>query len=368
MKKRGATPVSPSQVGPSTSLPSEASTAPARILVVGVNAEAVESVLEPIALQSEREMGIDAALEALGPTVVAAVLVPPLEKRSLSHAVALLRDRVDANWPILAVVPDGVSDLESRRLYRKGATVVFESPRELNLIPQMALELLEVRRRHSRATEADRALEKALRIRLNLIPGEQKDGRAIRVRVREGVAMLAGEVEALWVKERMRQSAAAMPGLVSVGTRDLDVVASGLEDGKIAANIRAVLRGAMSVEEQTLTVSVNDGHAILKGTVSSANELERLRELVVHAKGVRSITDRTERAPGKKRRDRDTARRLQGIVNELFPEHSVRVTVIGEICVLTGQVARLEIKQRIQAHVRRDDSVARVVNKMGVIQ
>jgi len=338
-----------------------------RILLVGEDTGPIAGALAPVAVSLKRVRGLEAARVAVGPHMAAAVLVAPLAKSSLPRAVALLRSESGPDWPILAVVPDGISDAHSRRLYRQGATAVFEWPGESQLFPRMTLEVLGAERRRSPATEADRALEKALRIRLNLIPGDNNGSRVVRVRVREGAATITGEVEALWAKDRIERSAAAMPGVASVATGDLDVAASGLTDGEIAANVRAVLRGATSVEERTLTAFVNDGHVILKGTVLSLDELERLRELVANANGVRSITDRTERAPRKKRRNRDVARRLQEFVDQLFPEESVRVTVLGEVAVLTGQVARLDTKQLIRAHISRDDSIVRVVSKIEVV-
>jgi osmotically-inducible protein OsmY len=337
-----------------------------RVLLVGENTAEVGTTLQSVDARLERVADIDAALAALGPLTIGAILMPPLTRASLPRAVAALREEAAPEWPILAVAPDGISDLDSRRLYRQGATAVFEWPRESRLFARLALEMLGADRRRSPATEADRALEKALGIRLNLIPETANSDRQIRIRVREGLTKISGRVEALWVKDRIERSAASMPGLVSVNTRELAVAASGLADAEIARNVRGVLRGATSVEERTLTATLNDGHAILMGTVSSVDEFERLRELVANAHGVRSITDRTERAPRKKRRDRDVARRLQNLLSQVFPDEPVRVTILSQVAVLTGQAARLETKQRIRTYVSRDDAINRVVNKIEV--
>jgi osmotically-inducible protein OsmY len=223
--------------------------------------------------------------------------------------------------------------------------------------------MLEVDPRRSAATGEDLQLEKALRARLALVPG---NGEPIRVQVRKGTAFLAGEVATLWRKRRIEESAERMPGVASVISRGLSVLPSGLGDREIARKIRALLRGATSVEEQTLAVSVDDGHAVLTGTVSSRDELERLQQLLGNVWGVRSLTDQTDRAPAKKLRDQVLARRFQSMLSHLFPSADVRVAVVGEVAVLTGRVARLEAKRAIESLVSRDESIERVASKIEV--
>jgi osmotically-inducible protein OsmY len=328
--------------------------------------DAVESAVQELAVDVQRAGNLDeavAAIAAFDVQVIAAVLVAPLPERPLPTAVAILRDATGPTWPIFVVVPDETPDVQSRRLYHRGATLVFEWPREALLLPRVALEMLDVEPRRSPATSEDLRLEKALRARLALVPGTSKQ---IRVEVRGGTAILAGEVDTLWMKRRIEQAAEQMPGVASVITRGLSVLPSGLDDREIARNIRALLRGAASVEEQTLAVSVNDGHAILTGTVSSRDELERLRELVANMHGVRSLTDRTDRAPSKKRRDQTVARRLQSMLTQLFPRADARVAVIHGVAELTGCVDRLEERRAIESRISRDESIERIASKIEV--
>jgi hypothetical protein len=235
-----------------------------RILLAGEELDAVAAGVKELAVQVQRAANLDAALAALDTSVIAAFLIAPLPDRPLTTAVATLRDATGPAWPIFVVVPDGTPDIQTRRLYRKGATLVFEWPREALLLPRVALEMLEVDPRRSAATGEDLQLEKALRARLALVPGS---GEPIRVQVRKGTAFLAGEVATLWRKRRIEGSAERMPGIASVISRHLTVSPSGLGDREIARKIRALLRAATSVEEQTLAVSVDDGHAVLTGTV-----------------------------------------------------------------------------------------------------
>jgi osmotically-inducible protein OsmY len=334
-----------------------------RILLAGTGLDAVETTVQDLAVQVQRAANLDDAVAALDDRPIAAVLVAPLPERPLSSSVTILRDATSPTWPIFAVVPDGTPDVQSRRLYRKGATLVFEWPREALLLPRVALEMLEVEPRRSPATSEDLRLERALRARLDLVPGASK---RLRVQVRRGTAILAGEVYTLWKKRRIGQSAEQMPGVASVIARGLSVVPSGLGDREIARNIRALLRGAMSVEEQTLAVSVDDGHAVLTGTVSSMDELERLQQLLGNVWGVRSLTDHTDRAPVKKRRDQAVARRLQSMLSRLFPSEDVRVAVIQGVAVLTGHVHRLEVKRAIESCISHDESIERVASKIEV--
>jgi osmotically-inducible protein OsmY len=335
----------------------------ARILLAGEELDAVESAVQELAVDVERAGNLDEAIAAFDVQVIAAVLVAPLPERPLPTAVTTLRDASGPTWPIFVVVPEGTPDVQSRRLYRKGATLVFEWPREALLLPRVALEMLEVEPRRSPATSEDLRLERALRARLALVPGASK---RLRVQVRRGTAILAGEVYTLWKKRRIEQSAEQMPGVASVITRGLSVLPSGLGDREIARNIRALLRGATSVEEQTLAVSVNDGHAVLTGTVSSTDELERLQQLLGNVWGVRSLTDHTDRASVKKRRDQAVARRLQLMLSRLFPSEDVRVAVIQGVAVLTGHVHRLEVKRAIESCVSHDESIERVASKIEV--
>jgi osmotically-inducible protein OsmY len=337
-----------------------------RILLAGKEfeeLEAVESVLQELAVQVRRVESLDDAMVALDEQPIAAVLVAPLPEHALSSAVATLRDTTGPTWPIFAVVPAGTPHVQSRRLYRKGATLVFEWPREALLLPRVALEMLEVEPRRSPATSEDLRLERALRARLALVPGACK---RLRVQVRGGTAILAGEVYTLWKKRRIEEFAEQMPGVASVIARGLSVLPSGLGDREIARNIRALLRGAVSVEEQTLAVSVNDGHVVLTGTVSSMDELERLQQLLGNVYGVRSLTDRTDRAPSKKRRDQAVARRLQSTLSHLSRSADVRVAVTQGVAVLTGCVDRLDEKRAIVSHISRDESIERVASKIEV--
>jgi osmotically-inducible protein OsmY len=223
--------------------------------------------------------------------------------------------------------------------------------------------MLELEPRRSSATSEDARLEKALRARLGVVPGTTKP---IRVQVRRGTAFLAGEVDTLWRKRRIEESAEQMPGVASVIARGLSVPPSGRSDREIERNIRALLRAASNAEGRTLAVSVDDGHAVLTGTVSSRHEFERLRELVGNLYGVRSLTDRTEGAPAKKRRDQALARRLQSMLSHLFPSADVRVAVIQGVAVLTGGVPRLDVKRAIESRISQDESIDRVASKIEV--
>lgn len=330
------------------------------ILLAGEELDAVESAVQDLAVDVQRAGNLEAAISALDARVVGAFLVAPLPDRPLTTAVAILRDATGPAWPIFVVIPDGTPDIQTRRLYRKGATLVFEWPREALLLPRVALEM---EPRRSAATSEDLRLERALRARLALIPGATK---RLRVRVRSGTAILAGEVFTLWKMRRVEQFAEQMPGVASVIARGLSVVPSGLSDREIARNIRGLLRGAMSVEERTLAVSVDDGHAVLKGTVSSLDELERLQQLLGNVWGVRSLTDQTDRAPAKKRRDQAVARHLQLVLSQLFPRADVRVAVIQGVAVLTGRVDRLDVKRAIESRISRDESIERVASKIEV--
>jgi hypothetical protein len=82
--------------------------------------------------------------------------------------------------------------------------------------------------------------------------------------------------------------------------------------------------------------------------------------------GVRLLTDRTDRAPSKKRRDQTVARRLQSMLRQLFPRVDARVAVIHGVAELTGCVDRLEERRAIESRISRDESIERIASKIEV--
>lgn len=304
------------------------------------------------------------AAAAIDGADVAIVVGATEEGRGLARRVGALRAE-RAETVLLAVTIGGSSsDEDAAPLYRAGAAGVYAWPEETAALRDTLRELCDGPVPAGRASQADRTLEREIRERLRAA-FEPKP--VIRVKVRDGVAALTGRVDRLWKKQRIDALIAQIPGIRAVVLRDLEVTPSGLRDGEIARSLRALLRGASSIEDRTLAVSVHDGHAVVSGSVISDEEWEHVRDLIALARGVCSITDLTVSEPKRKASDRSVARRLQSALRALLPEaEAVRPAVLGQVAVLRGQAPRLVTRREAERIARRDPSVKRVVNKIEV--
>ena len=189
----------------------------------------------------------------------------------------------------------------------------------------------------------------------------------VRLSVRRGVVRLAGRLEALWKRRFVKARVEQMPGVLAVDAAALEVERSARPDTAIATSVRALLRGAISIEESTLAVSVHDGHVVLQGTVLSRDEWEHALDLVSRVEGVHSITNLTVEAPRKKRRDGSLARRLRRTLHQRLPRaRDVDVAVVGQAAVLRGMVPTGPTKRAAAQLLGASEAIQRVVNKVQV--
>jgi osmotically-inducible protein OsmY len=324
----------------------------------------VEEALGSFRLRVDRHLGFQEAIDAGLAGIGAIVLVPPLRGAPCEHAVGVLR-RARWDLPAFALVPGGTSDARAAGLYRQGATAVFSWPLEAELFPPVLAELLEIERRSPRRTDADRALQRAIRARLRVLGRAE---RRLRISVRSGIVSLGGSVDRLWKKRSLENGIAHVAGVRSVEARNLEVAPSGIADRDIARSVRTLLEGVSSVEERTLSVSVHEGHVVLMGTVINREEWFHALELIAAVEGVRSVTNQTLVAPKRKQSDRTLARRLQERLSTLVREsEEIQVAVLAGVAVLRGNAPLLAAKREAETLVSREGSIARVVNKIEVV-
>lgn len=335
------------------------------LLLIGEdhNLDPAEEALAPLRTRCDRHADLREALSRGLDGILAVLLAPPLRDTRPERAVKMVRDTA-ADLPVFVLVPLDVPDSVTLRLYRSGANAVFAFPLEQKLLPALLGELLGIEAPPARATDADRALERAIRARLRVLG---KTERGLRISVRNGAVKLAGKVDRLWKLRSLDRNIARVPGVTAIDARALEVAPSGLPDRDIARSIRNLLKGVSSIEDQTLSVSVHDGHVVLMGTVINREEWLHALELLAMLEGVRSVTNKTTEAPRRKRADGALARRLQERIAALVPDsEEIRIAVLGGVAVLRGMVPLLATKREVEALLSRDDAVARVVNKIEI--
>lgn len=326
--------------------------------------EKVAASLASLRLRIEPADTLDAALAAVVPGVAALVLIPPLPApEPLTRVVRTAReDPRSRPLPLFVVVPDDVGPLSVRRLYAEGATAVIEWPREALLLPRIVIELLAVAPRPRSLRPMDRALARAASARLRLIDGV---GEELQVGAsRDGVLELSGTLPSLSVRQSVLAFASRIPGVRAIVDGRLTVRPSGSSDRTVAGRVRAILGDI--VEGDTLSVSVDDGHVVLMGTVESRAAFEQVVGLLASVRGVRDITNLTGESGVRRRRDHRVAASLQREIERSHPQARVRVAVVAGVAVLTGRVDLVATRSEIRRLVERVGEVERVVDKIEV--
>jgi osmotically-inducible protein OsmY len=303
--------------------------------------------------------------EALRATTVGIVLVEPPQAALVEEAAGVAGLRLTASAvPLFVVVSDTATDSQVTRFYQRGATCVFAWPLESATIPTLLREILGVELRSSKPSDADRTLQRAIRTRLRVVG---KDEKGLRIATRDGAVSLSGTVDRLWKKRALENAIAQVPGVRSLSAERLEVAPSGVPDSEVAKAVRNLLRGASSIDQETLAVSVHDGFVVLVGTVLNREEWLHTLELLSMLEGVRSVANRTKVSSRRKEHLRGHARRLKrSLVALLTDAEEVEVAVVGEVGVLRGRTLSLSIKREAEAILLRDPGIERVVNKIEV--
>lgn len=326
--------------------------------------EKIATALSSLRLRLESADSVADALSTVELDVVGIVLIPPLPALSPRAGVAALRaDSHTRRLPLFVVLPDDEATTRVvRGLYGEGATAVLEWPREALLLPRVILELLCVAPRPRPPGPADRALSRAASARLRLVQGV---GQELRIAASDGVLHLRGSVPSLQLKETLIDFASQIPGVRGIAASDLEVSRSGISDRVLARRVRHLL-GEIA-EGDTLSISVNDGHVVLMGSVEDRGAFEQVVGLLSSVSGVRAITNLTRESAARRRRDHRVAASLQRALEQSHPGARVRVAVLGDVAVLTGEVDLVATRAALARRARSEDEISRVVDKLEVV-
>lgn len=334
-----------------------------QLIVVGASkrAEAVTKVVDSLRVRRRQVASPEALEDPLRAAALGVVLVAASD-RDVQRDVRTARVRAP-EVPLFVVLADDPPSRIVRRLYESGVAGVFEWPREKNLLPRFLAEMLSLRIVRGRAARADTALARAVRTHLKLL---LRLPALPSVESRDGLIWLRGEVDSLAAKRDVERCVAAVPGVRGLDTDAIRVAPEPVPDAAIRRALRRLLRRSDAVDERTLSLSVDAGRVALTGTVQDRREMLHLADLATNLQGVRDVELRILVAERATRANRSAARRLAGLLEDVFPNEELRVAFFRGVAVLTGQVSKLEVKRSVGRFVAEDDAVERVVNKLEV--
>lgn len=338
-----------------------------RLLVVGSDELRVARVarrLEPLKARIER-LSWEQTLDALAGDVFGVVLVLPIRRVAMGTAIEIIHDHPDGKAvPVYGIVPDGTSSRRIRGLYRAGASVVFEWPREVRSLTGVFAESLGMTLVRGRSSRADNALARSVRAHLRIYP-ELDTGR-LRILSQKGLITLSGQVQSLARRQRIIDIVAAVPGVRAVISQALRVAPTGIPDAKLKRRARGLLNHALDLDASTISIEVSNGYVNLTGTVSDAAELQRLEELITHLKGSRGLETRLSVSPVRQEHDRRLTLRYRKALETLYPKERVSVIVVEGVAILSGKVRTLSIKRSMTRLLAREAALRSVVNKIEI--
>jgi osmotically-inducible protein OsmY len=331
--------------------------------------EVVETTLRVLDVEIIKKREAMQALNSVDERVSGIVFVDPLPKAPTYRACRVFRNSVQAQGiPLFVIFTDEQDDrnqARARRLYRVGATAVFEWPKEREQIPRLMMDMLHVEIK-SKPSDTDIALARAIRLRLKAANIDW--GKQIREVVTNGIVSVSGFVDSLWKKRELARIVADTPGVNDVGTWNLTVKTQGINDEDIVEATRNTLENIDGIDLSTLALSVTDGRVRLVGTVRNHNESMRLIDIISQIRGVQDVENLTRVSAHEKENDSVIARKVTRKINSLYPDSDLRVSLIGGVMVLSGTAENLPQKQQIQilALASAQNSVTRTINKISI--
>lgn len=304
----------------------------------------------------------------VGPTTVAVLFevvdtVDPEDAVDTVDQLAQCRGLDDL--PLFVVVDDDFEDERAQALYERGATVVFAWPSEVLLMPRIIVEMLDVTVHEHARQNSDSSLTEALTAHLSVEPDLAE---RVECEVRGGCAILRGEVESLWKKQRLLNLVEHVPGIVGIIAQDVMVYPPETPDPVLGDTIMAALRSAGPIDPDTLCISVMDAMVTIAGTVRTREELRRVQSIVENIEGVRKVDNLTIVSPEDAARVHRLVEEIRAELKEKFPEATIDLSVLGSVVILRGHVKTLALRRRVEQAVLDDvPGVQRVVNKLSVI-
>lgn len=170
----------------------------------------------------------------------------------------------------------------------------------------------------------------------------------IDVTVVQGIVTLTGEVKSLMARERAERLAETIKGVRSVVNR-VQVKPHPLRtDEQVRKDVEYALLADPATDSYEVTVKVNDGTAVLSGTVDSWQERELVRRVAKTVHGVREIDDRIKVSHKMNRPDHELRAEIMERLrwDALVDAHLVNVEVKDSVVRLSGTVGSLSEKRR----------------------
>jgi osmotically-inducible protein OsmY len=327
----------------------------------------VEDALKVLDVQVKKQREAMRALNAVESGVSGVAFIDPLPKAPTHRACRVFRNSVQAaKVPLFVISTDNRDDPDqayARRLYREGATAVFEWPKERDQIPALLMTMLKLEIK-SKPNDTDIALARAIRLRLKAADIDW--GKQVREVVTNGIVSVSGFVDSLWKKRELAKIVADAPGVTDVSTWNLTVKTQGISDEEIAESVRNILENIDGIDLSTLALSVTGGRVRIVGTVRSHNESMRLIDIISQIRGVQNVENLTRASASEKENDSVIAHQMSQKIESLYPGSDVRVSLIGGVMVLSGTVQSLREKRQIGALASSQNAVVRTINKIAI--
>ena len=337
------------------------------VVVLGANkvATATAHVVEQLGIRVWREQHAKAALQRVQEQTCALVACPPFEGRSVASFAARFKEE-RAGTALFVALHGTLEEGEARTLYRRGVHGVFAWPRERGAFTRTVMRIAQagLTLPSSRsASAADVALEEQVTSHLKA-EGVQIAGMVPRAF--ERVIVFQGEVDALWKLHLAEDVASHVPGVEDVLIDAVHVRTRDTGDAAIAAAAEQLLRHVSDVDASTLAIDVRDGRVTIAGNASSRAELQRVRELLGHVRGVRRVDCHVVVHATAKRRDSTISRTLLEALRTRYPRLRLSVAVFGGTAVVRGRVPSLAVRRRVMETCERQDGVRSVVDRLRV--
>jgi osmotically-inducible protein OsmY len=335
----------------------------AKIVVVGAGrrADGVAECLGNEAVKVVRIPDIRNLENSLGQEVVGVVFVEPIlgVRRGLE---TIATSSKYSEIPVHVAATDMVSDDHARDLYKRGAASVIAFPREKNLFAKIVCDVKLSAKRVGRGPVKPRII-KALQARIKAMKSQSS---RIKLWFENGIIYPIGRVKSLRKKEQLEKIIASAPGVEKVVDSGLEVPLNSETDREIEDRVNHEILRVKGVRLEAVTCSVNDGNVVLAGTVADKSSLLKLNSRIFNIFGVRSFRNLAAVSPEEFKADVKLAVRLRKKLRKMFKRDHFEVTVMKNVAVIKGEVKDPAKKPMVEAVVRAQSPISKVVNKVCV--
>lgn len=226
-------------------------------------------------------------------------------------------------------------------------------------------------------SRADAVVRRDVQAALNADPAA--DVYEVVVEVKDGVVMLSGTVDSFQERSLAERVVKGVRGVTDLVNEIQVDIKSERPDKEIASEVREVLKWNRFIDDNLISVSVEDGKVTLSGIVGSAAEKRQAR-YVSWVAGVSAVEDseleverwaRDEKLRGDKFAIKSPNEISDAITDALLYDprvasFNVDVEVLGSTVTLRGDVDSLQAKQAAESVAQHAVGVTRVSNRIKV--